>query len=293
MIKRAAVLLCFIALVCGLVPNVGTRATGYAAPALFGRLNHSYQPEDGKIFIMVIGTDARSGIYTSALADAIHIVGVNTDKMRAGILNFPRDSYVSIPGYHTAKINEAILGGPQRMAQTLENLTGIQLDYWVVTGFDGFTGMIDELGAVRMHIPQDIHDPSGSGSNLRKGTQNLAPLSALSYVRDRHSFSGGDFARSDHQGDFMKALLGKLNRQVDSDPAMLLKWITSAREHTDFDLPAEEMFRLGVLASQMKPKDVGNVTVPGSTGMAGSASVVHIGSGAAAIYQRFRANGYL
>ena len=293
MIKRALVLLAFIALVCGIVPNVGTPATGYAAPALFGRLNHSYQPEDGKIFIMVIGTDARSGIYTNALADAIHIVGVNTDKMRAGILNFPRDSYVSIPGYRSAKINEAILGGPERMAQTLENITGIELDYWVVTGFDGFTAMVDELGAVRMHIPTRVYDPSGSGADLHPGTHNLAPLSALAYVRTRHSFSSGDFARTDHQGDFMKALLGKLNRQVDSDPAMLLKWITSAREHTDLDLPVDEIFRLGVLASQMKPKDVGNVTVPGSTGMAGSASVVHIGSGAASIYQRFRANGYL
>lgn len=292
MIKRFAVLLCLIALVCGLVPLIGTPA-GHAAPALFGRFEHSYQPEDGKIFIMVIGTDARNGIYTNALADAIHIVGVNTDKMRAGILNFPRDSYVSIPGYRTAKINEAILGGPQRMAQTLENLTGIQLDYWVVTGFDGFTAMIEDLGAVRMNIPQDMYDPSGSGSNLKKGTQNLAPLSALSYVRDRHSFSGGDFARSDHQGDFMKALLGKLHRQVDNDPAMLLRWISTAREHTDLDLPVDVIYRLGILATQIKPKDVGNVTLPGSTGSAGGASVVYIGGGAPSIYQRFRANGYL
>ena len=292
MIKRFAVLLCLIALVCGLVPYLGTPA-GYAAPALFGRLNHSYQPEDGKIFIMVIGTDARDGIYSNALADAIHIVGVNTDKMRAGILNFPRDSYVSIPGYRTAKINEAILGGPQRMAQTLENLTGIQLDYWVVTGFDGFTGIIEDIGAVRMYIPQTIYDPSGSGSNLKKGTHNLAPLSALSYVRDRHSFGGGDFARSHHQGDFMRALLGKLHRQVAVDPSMLLRWISTAREHTDLDLPADEIYRLGILSTQIKPKDVGNVTVPGSTGSAGGASVVYIGGGASSIYQRFRANGYL
>lgn len=293
MIRRATILLCLIALVCGLVPYLGASEKGYAAPALFGRLHHSYQPEDGKIFIMVIGTDARDGIYAGALGDAIHIVGVNTDKMRAGILNFPRDSYVNIPGRGTSKINEAILGGPETMARTLESLTGIQLDYWVVTGFDGFMAMIEDLGAVRMRIPQDVYDPGGSGVNLKKGTHNLAPLTALAYVRTRKAFGSGDFARTQHQGDFMKALLGKLRRQVYVDPSMLLRWISTAREHSDLDLSAEEVFQLGILATQIKPKDVGNVTVPGSTGSSGGASVVYIGGGASSIYQRFRANGYL
>jgi hypothetical protein len=48
------------------------------------------------------------------------------------------------------------------------------------------------------------------------------------------------------------------------------------------------MFKLGVLASQVKAKNVGNVTVPVSVGSAGAASVVFISSGARSIYQRFR-----
>ena len=60
------------------------------------------------------------------------------------------------------------------------------------------------------------------------------------------------------------------------------------RRFARFDLGAAEMFRLGVLASQVDPEKVGNVTVPVSYGAVGSASVVFISPEAQDIYERFR-----
>ena len=293
MIKRIGALVALVALVCVLVPVFGRPSGTSAATLMIGRVHESFQPTKGKVFILVMGSDARFGNPTRSRADAIHIVGINTENMRAGILNFPRDSWVNIPGFGSAKINEALYhGGPELAARTMESLTGIRIDYWVLTAFEGFEGIVDDLGGVEMYIPQDVYD-HGSGAKLEKGKQSLTYWEALAYVRSRKAFSGGDVARTTHQGDFLLALLRKLRNQVTRDPTKLLTWIATTRRHTALNVPAEEQFELGVLASQVDPEDVGNVTIPVSIGAVGAASVVFISPGANDIYRRFRENGYL
>lgn len=293
MIKRIGALVALLALVCVLVPVIGRDAKTSAAPMMVGRVHDSYQPTDGKIFILVIGSDARSGNPERSRADAIHIVGINPEKMRGGILNFPRDSWVNVPGFGSSKINDALYdGGPELLAKTLEGVTGIRIDYWMLTAFEGFEGIVQDLGGVEMNIPQRVDD-SWSGAHIPAGKQKLTRWDALAYVRSRHAFSGGDVARTTHQADFLLALLRKLRSQVDKDPAKLLNWIAIARRHTKLDVPAAEQFRLGVLASHLSARDVGNVTVPVRIGAVGAASVVFISPGAESIYKRFRENGYL
>ena len=291
MTKRAAVLATLLASLMALLSLAGPTNS---APLLFGRRHEAFQPTSGKIFILVIGNDARSGNPPTARADAIHIVGINTETMKAGILNFPRDSWVNIPGRGMAKMNEAtVTGGPERLAQTLEGLTGIQIDYWVMTGFQGFMGIIDGLGRVDVKLPTALYDPTGSGIHMPAGKHRMGPKSSLAYVRTRHSFGSGDLQRTTNQGYYMVQLLRKLRSETASNPASLMNWISLTKRHASMGMSAEEMFRLGVLATQLKPKDVGNVTVPASAGSAGAASVVFISPGANSIYSRFRENASL
>ena len=294
MIRRAALLTAFLVAVSVTVSVLPGSNAGLAGQLLVGRVHATFQPNDGKIFVLVLGNDARSGNPDQSRSDAIHLVGINTDKMRAGILNFPRDSWVDIPGHGTSKINEALYdGGPELAAQTIESITHIHIDYWVMTGFEGFVGMIHKLGPVTVDVPMDLYDPSGSGANLKAGKQPLHALSALSFVRDRHDFPHGDIDRTTNQGTFLIDMLAKLQAQVGKNPAALFKWMSVARQYTRFSVSADEMFRLGVLASQLDPKRIGNVTVPVTLGSAGAASVVFIQPSAAPIYKRFAKNAYL
>jgi LCP family protein required for cell wall assembly len=274
MIKRAAILLVIIALISTATSFV---AVPGASELVVGRVHETYQPTDGKVFILVIGNDARAGNPDNSRSDAIHIVGINSETMRGGILNFPRDSWVPIPGYGTSKINEALYrGGPDLLATTLENLTGIRLDYWVMVGFQDFRKIIRGIGGVKMDLPTAVYDPSGSGANLRAGKQVLGEHQALAYVRTRHSFAGGDITRTTNQGTFLKALLKKLRAQTDRRPTELLRWMSITQRYARYDISTEEMLRLGVTATKVKPKEVGNVTVPVSVGSVGAASVVFI-----------------
>ena len=293
MIKRIGALLALLALVCVLVPLVGRSPQTSAAPLMIGRVHESFQPVEGKVYVLVVGSDARSGNPENSRADAIHIVGINTKTMRGGILNFPRDSWVNVPGHGSSKINEALYsGGPVLLAKTLEELTGIRIDYWVLTAFEGFEGIVQDLGGVAMTIPQRVDD-NWSGAHLDAGRQVLTRWEALAYVRSRHAFAGGDVARSTHQADFLLALLRKLRGDVGRNPAKLLDWIAITRRHTKLNVPAGEQLALALLASKMHPRDVGNVTVPVQIGAVGAASVVFIQPGANDIYRRFRENGSL
>lgn len=290
--RRAVVLMLVIACISVLVPTIG--APSGAANIVVGRVHSEYGPTDGKIFVLVIGSDARYGNPDGANADAIHIVGINTTTGRGGILNFPRDSYVAIPGRGSGKINEALLyGGPELVAQTVENLTGIKLDYWVLMGFEGFRGLLKDLGGgVQINLPYAIHD-YGSGANLNAGKQRLLAEASLSYVRSRKTLPGGDIARTTNQGRYLLALLRKFQGDVNANPSSLFRWITTTQRWTRLDLRPEELFDLGILASQVKPKKIKSVTVPVSLGTVGAASVVFISPTANSIYANFRKHGSL
>lgn len=293
MIKRALALLTLIASVCVLVPLAGERSGGgssmAAAPIRGGRAHAEYQPKDGKIFVLILGSDARSGNPRHSRTDGVHLAGINTKTMKGGILNFPRDSWVNIPGSGSARINEALnRGGPDLAVRTMESLTGIQIDYWLLTAFEGFQKAIKDVGGkIPLPLKRGMYD-SGSGARLRPGTKTLSAAESLAFVRSRKSLPGGDVDRTANHGRFLIALLRKLRGDIERRPDRMFDWMQAARKWTALDISPHELFQLGVLTSQVKSQDVGNVTVPVRIGSVGSASVVFIQPGAQAIYDRFK-----
>ncbi len=292
--KKIAVPLVLVALVCVLIP-LGSEAPVSGAPQIIGAKAHeTFNPEDGKIFVLVIGNDARVGNPDESRSDAMHIVGINTDTMRGGILNFPRDSYVAVPGRGSMKMTESLYaGGPDLLVKTLEQETGIKLDYWVMTGFVGFRRIVRDLGGVEVNVPYDIVDPLGSGAKLKKGKQVLDPTDALAFTRARKTLPNGDIDRSTNQGTFLMALLREFHDEVVSNPSAVLKWMAITRQWTRFDIPVDELFRLGVLATQVPPENMKSVTVPVRIGAVGASSVVFIQPEAKALYRRFEKTGTL
>ncbi len=298
MIKRALALITLIASVCVLIPLAGERSGSgssmAAAPIMAGRAHAEHQPKDGKIFVLILGSDAREGNPTHQRADGVHIAGINTKTMKGGILNFPRDSWVNIPGSGSARINEALnRGGPELAVRTMESLTGIQIDYWVLTAFEGFQNAVKDVGgAIPLSLKQGMYD-DGSGARLPPGTKTLSAVESLAFVRSRKSLPGGDIDRTANHGKFLIGLLRKLREDIERRPDRIFDWMQAARKWTALDIPPHELFQLGVLTSQVKSQDVRNVTVPVRIGSAGSASVVFIEPGAQSIYDRFKENGSL
>ena len=229
------------------------------------------------IFILLLGSDARPGEEIDGQrADSIHVVALNPAKGKATIVGFPRDSYVAIPGFGSNKINAALVnGGPPLVVQTVEQLTGIEMDYWALTWFEGFEAMINDVGGLAMDVPFDLFD-SYARAELEAGPQVLSGRDALAFARARHALPAGDFGRSENQGRLMIAALAQFQEQFERDPGQLLTWIGAGLRNAQTSLSLDELLSLAFTGTTINARRVVNVVLPGSTGMAGGTSVVHL-----------------
>jgi LCP family protein required for cell wall assembly len=248
----------------------------------------------GRVTLLVIGSDSgaprhgRGGTAAGGRADSIHLIVVDTAKRRGISIGFPRDSYVAIPGHGTSKINSAMSsGGPGLLVTTIERLTGIRVDYYALTSFDGLTDIVSKVGGVTVGVDMNLVD-SFSGANFRRGTQRLNGGQALAYSRARHGTPRGDLTRSEHQGQVLLGGLGTFQQQVAKDPTKLMKWLAILDDEVSTNIPFTELMRLALVATQVPPGRIHNVVAPGTPGSAGGASVVRLQSGAFALFNRVR-----
>ncbi|MBI3647220.1 MAG: LCP family protein [Actinobacteria bacterium] len=187
---------------------------------------------------LILGSDSRAGlppgqvvqfgsnkaIGGSNRSDVIILVHTDPRQDKSVILSFPRDLWVSIPGKGENKINSAFEGGlngggPQLVARTVENLTGLHINHVLYVNLAGFEGVVKALGGVNMCVPANLVNTADgriydilTGLDIRPGCQLLDPLQALAYVRTRHLPCDfiPDFSRIGRQQQFLRAVLNRL-----------------------------------------------------------------------------------
>jgi polyisoprenyl-teichoic acid--peptidoglycan teichoic acid transferase len=278
---------------------LGWIAAGAAAvgpPGTPGSLHRTMQadfspgvPSDGFLFLLAIGSDARPRqSVTRSRADSLHLIGIDPRRGTASILGIPRDSYVPIPGAGTDKINAALFhGGPELTVRTVERLSGIHIDAYLLTGFEDFRRMVNEVGDLEVRVPYPMSD-SFSGAHFRAGPTRLSGPEALSFARNRHDAPGGDFGRSLNQGRLLIAALREFADDMRRDPVTLLRWAAAGAGHIQTDLSLVDMFELLLGALSVDPGRVNNRVVAGSGTTIGGQSVVRLGSGAHALFRDVR-----
>lgn len=252
-------------------------------------------PSNGPLFVLVIGSDARPGRSpVNARADSLHIVGVNPRRGRVSILGIPRDSWVSIPGSGTNKINAALVqGGPELLVRTVEQVSGIHIDAYVLTAFVGFERLVDAVGGLNVKIPYPIDDAS-AGAHFQRGPEHLNRSEALAFARARHDVPAGDFSRSFNQGRLLIAALATLRRQVaNGHLAALLPWVLAGGRSLHTDLSLAQIFELLLAAPGFEPSRVSNEVASGSGTTIGGLSVVVLGERARALFRDLRGDAVL
>jgi LCP family protein required for cell wall assembly len=198
---------------------------------------------------------------------------------------------VPIPGFGTNKINSALVdGGPELMAKTVEAMSGIHLDFWMITSFQGLTNMVNGIGGLTVDIPFPMHDIF-SHAFFKPGVQHITGKQALAFARNRHDTPNGDFTRSADQGILLKAALNRLHTQFATDPGSIFNWISVGWGQIHSDLSVSTLLQLGLTATQVPVANVNNLVVPATTGTVGAASVVFITSAAKAVYADMKDDG--
>ena len=194
---------------------------------------------------------------------------------------------MEIPGRGRDKINNAlVLGGPNLLAATVRRLTGLPVDYYVITGFPGLTRMVDDLGGVDVMVDRRMNDRM-SGARFERGWHRMNGAEALAFSRNRNDVANGDFSRSENQGRLMLAALAKMRAEV-ADDAGVARWVGVLLNYVRLDIPRDRLPALGALARGLDPARLRNVVAPGRIGSAGSQSVVYLTTAAARLFEDLR-----
>jgi polyisoprenyl-teichoic acid--peptidoglycan teichoic acid transferase len=281
---RTVTLAAVLAVVGLVVPDSAVRPADMALVKL--QIAEGVDPGgDDVVWILAVGSDARPGeTVTRTRGDALQLIGINPRTSAATSIGIPRDSYVSIPGYGSDRINASMVyGGPQLLGETVGNLVGIQPDYVFVTKFPWFIDMVNDIGGITVHNPRAFSDTGLKPGGFKAGDIHLNGYGAMAFSRIRHSLPGGDFDRSANQQRTLAGIQARIRQQADK-PGFIEKGVLSVMQHLDTNLAPGELFRLAQLVAQVDPSKITGCVVQGGFAMIGGASVVTPDTGQARRY---------
>jgi anionic cell wall polymer biosynthesis LytR-Cps2A-Psr (LCP) family protein len=146
------------------------------------------------------------------------------------------------------------------LIQTVEQVTGLNINHYMGIGFEGLVDVTNKVGGVYICLPSAVQD-SYSGVNLKAGCQTLNGTQALAFVRDRHSFATGDLQRIQDQRAFLKALLAKASSPgVFLNPFKALPFGSSAASSISVD-QGTHLYNLIKAGLALKNPETGTVPI--------------------------------
>ena len=220
--------------------------------------------EGRAVNVLVLGIDSREGKNSDLGAgdsedvgglrnDSTMVVHISADRTRLQVLSIPRDTLVDIPScrhadntssapqtdvmFNTSMFTGAnggadasdVAPGVACVKATVEQMSGMALDAFMVVDFAGFISMVDALGGVWFNIPEDIADDD-AGLYIDQGCWKLGGTHALAYMRARYSLEDGtDISRIGRQQQLISAIMRELqSKNYVTDLPSLVSFLQAA-----------------------------------------------------------------
>jgi LCP family protein required for cell wall assembly len=165
-------------------------------------------PRDLYTFISY-GENKGVGVYQKVNYAFAHVMG----------LPQPNNSLNKRYRFDPNDVNSKIDASAILAKDTVEQITGIPVDYWMAVNFNGFRQLIDALGGITVNVEKAFDDyeypandnPAIDASvihlRFEAGTQKMNGERAIQYSRSRKSAQdGGDIARSKRQMKVIQAV---------------------------------------------------------------------------------------
>ncbi|RAG87499.1 LytR family transcriptional regulator [Streptacidiphilus pinicola] len=228
--------------------------------------------------ILIIGSDSRAGanaVYGAAVgarSDTTILLHIAGDRRRAVAVSLPRDAVVDVPACtlpngtvdpaYTGIFDSAFeKGGTACTIRTVERLTDIRIDHFVVADFTGFKKMVDAVGGVEVCLAQPVVDKDAE-LDLPAGRQTLDGEQALGFVRARYALGdGSDTQRMGRQQDFLSSLVRKVDSSgVLLNPTRLYPLLDAATSALTVDPGLDSLSKLYDLTSSLSNLPAGRVT---------------------------------
>lgn len=216
--------------------------------------------------VLLTGVDSRTdSIDSNSRSDSIMVAKVNPKTGESAIVSIPRDAYVlsSCTGSYD-KITHSSLNGMNCLIDDVETLLDVEIDYYLTVNFYAVIDAIDAVGGIDVEVEssfcgQDENDNLNAYC-FEQGNQHLSGAEALSYARERHSFSDGDYARARHQ---QQVISGFLKALATSGPLAINNLLDVASNSARTNLSASQLTSLAKLLQKNEEFTIDSYTVEG------------------------------
>ncbi|MFF1408327.1 LCP family protein [Streptomyces sp. NPDC058289] len=243
--------------------------------------------KDQPINILVIGTDKRSGAGNEGYGDAGSVGHADTtilfhvskDRSNATALSIPRDlitnlpvcptkqpdgSTKDIPGERGARFNTSLGQSgrdPGCTMRTVKELTGIQVDHFMMADFNAVKNLSTAVGGVPVCVAKDVNDKD-SKLKLTAGEHRLEGEQALAFVRTRHAFGNeSDLDRIKTQQQFLSSMMREMkSKETLTSPKKFFSLAEAATKSLSVDSGIGSIGKLTDLAGELKNIDLKNIT---------------------------------
>jgi len=167
------------------------------------------------IQVLLMGVSTDNG---GKLTDTIIVGSYDPKNQKASLLSIPRDTFVGKnpkSGTGSDKINSLYQKGPEETLEKVNELTGLDIEYYMVIENQALIELVDVIGGVEFYVPinmdyddtsQDLH------IHLKEGLQTLDGDKAEQLLRFRKNnnyttypeeYGGDDYGRMRTQREFM------------------------------------------------------------------------------------------
>ncbi|MFH0952468.1 MAG: LCP family protein [Patescibacteria group bacterium] len=255
---------------------------GVTGSSLFSQLGHiitrSADPIDGeaqdRINFLLLGIGG-AGHDGALLTDTIIVASLKPSTGQVAMISIPRDLIVEFPTYYNRKINNAIVfgqqldypgGGDQLSVAMVEQVTGLDINYYGRIDFSGFEQIVDQLAGVAVTVDNSFIDYQYPTNNygyqtvsFTAGEQTLSGDRALKFVRSRHGNNGegSDFARSRRQQKVLAAIQDKaFSLGTLTNPVKMQNILNTVSSNVKTNMEFHEMLRF---SSLLKEADTNNI----------------------------------
>ena len=247
----------------------------------------STEAKDQLLNIALLGTDG-DGFRT----DVNIVASLNLTTKEVHLISVPRDTRVvmtddmiaylekngrTVPQangvYGQCKLTEvhAYAGEGNRSTFTvamLEEILGIDIDYYVKVDLDAFKDIVDAVGGVEFDVQERLYysDPAqGLYIDLYPGPQVLDGEKAEMLVRFREGYAQKDLKRIEVQQEFLKAFISQV---CSSDKIMsnLDSYIKIFMEKVESDMPVATALKYARYIKEIDPAAITTDTIPGEGG---------------------------
>lgn len=161
--------------------------------------------------VYISGIDTFGDVSVRSRSDVNILAVVNTKTKHIQLINTPRDYYIEHPKSNGVKdkLTHAGLYGVENSIGALENLYGVNINYYVRMNFSGFEDIIDAMGGIDVYSDKDFTvEPV---KHYTVGVNHLSGIEALAFARERHAFAAGDIQRGQNQMKVIIAMINKLS----------------------------------------------------------------------------------